>query len=155
MQVLAKGDCATIPLDKADRGVLVTATLLWDGRRHAKDNAAARGPDLYVMFVRRAEIAPRSARSGPVGRVSRGLGRKKDKADAARVVYYRNLGSLSEEPFLRLDGPREPSSETVRISSPTSRGMCSCVRIRAQGPARVVSPPVAPGPWSRTGETRL
>lgn len=128
MQVLAEGANAMIPLDKADRGLRVTAALVWDqGVQTAGEDGSERpatdgGLALRALFVPLAQVGPRSARSGPVGRASRGLGRKKDRADAARIVHRANLGSLTEPPFLRLDDAREPGVETLRIGRLDQQG---------------------------------
>lgn len=134
---LAKGGRARMSLRKEDRGPVVTASLQWDG---GSDGRRARGADLdlYALFVP-ADAAVRSADHEPghvFPQISRGLfgGRNKEEAqalkaelatrtDAGRAVYYKNLGSLTEPPYLQLSGDaRVPGEETISIVRPDQQG---------------------------------
>ncbi|MBT2421933.1 TerD family protein [Streptomyces sp. ISL-22] len=114
---LDKGSQVSMSLDKADRELVVTATLEWDG---GSDQRRRRGADLdlYALFVPASqaiggEKAPGSVvKSGP-----------RHKGDGAEVVYYKNLGSLKKPPYIHLDGDaRVPGCETVRIVRPDEQG---------------------------------
>ncbi|MYS81225.1 TerD family protein [Embleya scabrispora] len=100
---LAKGGRATINMDKGDRSVTVTASLVWDGGDDARRKTGA-DLDLYALFVPRSEV-----------------GAKKGGGDG--VIYYRELGSLTAAPYIQLDGDsRVPGRETVRITRPDEQG---------------------------------
>ncbi|MEU8777729.1 Tellurium resistance protein, partial [Streptomyces sp. NPDC048606] len=112
---LDRRGAATISLDKSDPGVVVTATLEWDGGTRAEDAADL---DLYALYV-------------PADRVRRAVGdAERDAADeesgadpATGAVYWNNLGALAAEPYLCLDGDaRDPGVETVRIRRPDRQG---------------------------------
>ncbi|MGW1728220.1 hypothetical protein ACWCQK_35695 [Streptomyces sp. NPDC002306] len=134
---LSKGGQARISLDKEDRGVTVTASLQWDG---GSDERRARGADLdlYALFVP-ASVAVRSADHEPgyvFPQIRRGLFRNKNKdearalqaevehrTDAGLAIYYKNLGSLHESPYMLLSGDaKEPGEETIRIVRPDQQG---------------------------------
>ncbi|WP_237535745.1 TerD family protein [Streptomyces sp. SID3343] len=100
---LAKGGRATISMDKADRSVTVTASLVWDGGSDARRKSGA-DLDLYALFVPRSEVSEK--KSGGNG-----------------VIYYKELGSLEAAPYIRLDGDsRTAGRETVRITRPDEQG---------------------------------
>ncbi|MET9830910.1 TerD family protein [Streptomyces sp. NPDC006385] len=124
---LDKGSQVSMSLDKADRELVVTATLEWDG---GSDQRRRRGADLdlYALFVPASEavrgdhapgtlIAPKKgARPAP----DSGTAKKGKDAD---VVYYKRLGSLKNHPFIHLDGDaRVPGRETLRIVRPDQQG---------------------------------
>ncbi|MGW1540158.1 hypothetical protein ACWCPM_07830 [Streptomyces sp. NPDC002309] len=134
---LAKGGQARMSLDKEDRGLIVTASLQWDG---GSDERRARGADLdlYTLFVP-ADAAVRSADHAPghvFPQIQRGLFRSKNKeeanalqaalatrTDAGRALYYKNLGSLTEPPYMQLSGDaKAPGEETVNIVRPDRQG---------------------------------
>lgn len=114
---LDKGGQVSMSLDKADRELVVTATLEWDG---GSDERRRRGADLdlYALFVPaskavRGEKAPGTVvKSGP-----------RRQGEGAEAVYYKKLGSLKKPPYIRLDGDaRVPGRETVRIVRPGEQG---------------------------------
>ncbi|MFC8344917.1 TerD family protein [Streptomyces sp. NPDC057280] len=125
---LDKGGQVAISLDKQDRELVVTVTLEWDG---GSDQRRRRGADLdlYALFV----PAPKVQRGGseaPGTIVKTGLAKKPpekvgkdDKGPKADVVYYKNLGSLKQAPYIQLDGDsKAPGRETVRIVRPDQQG---------------------------------
>lgn len=100
---LAKGGSATISLDKSDRSITVTASLVWDGGDKSRRKSGA-DLDLYALFVPKAGVSAK-------------------KADSDGVIYYRDLGTTTSAPYIRLDGDsREPGRETVRITRPDEQG---------------------------------
>ncbi|MFF7247706.1 TerD family protein [Embleya sp. NPDC008237] len=100
---LAKGGRATINMDKADRSITVTASLVWDGGDDARRKTGA-DLDLYALFVPRSKVGAK-------------------KGDKDGVIYYRELGSLTAAPYIQLDGDsRVPGRETVRITRPDEQG---------------------------------
>ncbi|MCF1600255.1 TerD family protein [Streptomyces muensis] len=124
---LDKGGQVSMSLDKADRELVVTATLEWDG---GSDERRRRGADLdlYALFVPaskavRGEQAPgtlitpkKKSRPAPETDTAR-------KGKGADVVYYKRLGSLKNRPFIHLDGDaRVPGRETLRIVRPDQQG---------------------------------
>ncbi|MEY9992548.1 stress response protein SCP2 [Streptomyces sp. V4I8] len=124
---LDKGGQVSMSLDKADRELVVTATLEWDG---GSDERRRRGADLdlYALFVPaskaiRGELAPgtlitpkRKSRPAPDADTAK-------KGKGADVVYYKRLGSLKNRPFIHLDGDaRVPGCETLRIGRPDQQG---------------------------------
>ncbi|MEV0174973.1 TerD family protein [Streptomyces sp. NPDC050803] len=115
---LDKGSQVSISLDKADRELVVTATLEWDGGSEERRRRGA-DLDLYALFVPaskavRGEKAP--------GTVVKGR-RKQADGGGAGVVYYKRLGSLTKAPYICLDGDaRVPGRETVRIARPDEHG---------------------------------
>lgn len=124
---LDKGGQVSMSLDKADRELVVTATLEWDG---GSDERRRRGADLdlYALFVPaskavRGEQAPGTLvtpkkKSRPVTEADTGR-----KGKGADVVYYKCLGSLKNRPFIHLDGDaRVPGRETLRIVRPDQQG---------------------------------
>jgi stress response protein SCP2 len=135
---LDKGGQASISLDKQDRDLTITAALEWDG---GSDQRRRRGADLdlYALFVPAAK-ALRGARepgtlvkSGhrPQGEPLRAAGGPAaggpsdtaKKGKGADVVYYKQLGSLKNRPFIVLDGDsRVPGRESVRIVRPDEQG---------------------------------
>ncbi|MFJ7587807.1 hypothetical protein ACIQZO_10535 [Streptomyces sp. NPDC097617] len=134
---LAKGGQARISLDKKDRGLTVTASLQWDGGSEAR---RARGADLdlYTLFVP-ADAAVRSADHAPghvFPQIQRGLFRTKNRdeakalqaelatrTDAGQALYYKNLGSLKEPPYMQLSGDaKAPGEETISIVRPDQQG---------------------------------
>ncbi|WP_406297364.1 TerD domain-containing protein [Embleya sp. NBC_00888] len=99
---LAKGGRATISMDKGDRSVTVTASLVWDGGNDARRKTGA-DLDLYALFVPRSKVGAKKGGDG--------------------VIYYRELGSLTSAPYIQLDGDsRVPGRETVRITRPDEQG---------------------------------
>ncbi|MFJ9750459.1 TerD family protein [Streptomyces chartreusis] len=124
---LDKGSQVSMSLDKADRELVVTATLEWDG---GSDQRRRKGADLdlYALFVPaakavRGEQPPGSLRTrkkGPAAAPDTGTAKKGKGAD---VVYYKRLGSLKNRPFVHLDGDsRVPGRETLRIVRPDEQG---------------------------------
>lgn len=112
---LDKGGQVSISLDKSDRELVVTVTLEWDGGSDKRRRQGA-DLDLYALFVpaSKAKRGPQTpgtfVKKGPV---------TKDPD----VVYYKNLGSLKEPPYVQLDGDsRTPGRETVRIVRPDEQG---------------------------------
>jgi len=100
---LAKGGSATISLDKSDRSITVTASLVWDGGDKNRRKSGA-DLDLYALFVPRTAVSEK-------------------KSDSDGVIYYRELGTLTSAPYIKLDGDsREPGRETVRITRPDEQG---------------------------------
>jgi stress response protein SCP2 len=84
---LEKSGTAKISLTKEDRGSLVlTAHLNWKGR----GGGLPADLDLYALYV--------------------------DEKGKDGVVYYRDLGSVTSAPFIRLDGDSTvPGQETVKV----------------------------------------
>lgn len=125
---LDKGGQVAISLDKQDRELVVTVTLEWDG---GSDQRRRRGADLdlYALFVP-ASKARRGGAEAPGTIVKTGLAKKMpekpekgDKGPKADVVYYKNLGSLKQAPYIQLDGDsKTPGRETVRIVRPDQQG---------------------------------
>ncbi|MFC5213933.1 TerD family protein [Streptomyces coerulescens] len=124
---LDKGSQVAMSLDKADRELVVTATLEWDG---GSDQRRRRGADLdlYALFVPaskavRGEQAPgtlRARKKGSAPAPDTGTAKKGEGAD---VVYYKRLGSRKNRPFIHLDGDsRIPGRETLRIVRPDQQG---------------------------------
>ncbi|MEU7206373.1 TerD family protein [Streptomyces sp. NPDC045470] len=103
---LSKAGRATIDMSKDDPGLVVTATLEWNGGSAARRRAGA-DLDLYAFFVPGSLVTPQ--------------GKRPNKTDD--VVYYRQLGSLSVAPYMALDGDsRVPGRETVTIRRPDLQG---------------------------------
>ncbi|NUO43118.1 MAG: Tellurium resistance protein [Streptomyces sp.] len=122
---LDKGGQVSISLDKKDRELVVTVSLEWDG---GSDQRRRRGADLdlYALFVP-ASKAQRGGSEAPGTIVKTGLAKqmpqKGDKGPKADVVYYKNLGSLQQAPYIQLDGDSKvPGRETVRIVRPDQQG---------------------------------
>ncbi|MFF4268595.1 TerD family protein [Streptomyces sp. NPDC001536] len=115
---LDKGSQVSLSLDKKDRELVVTVTLEWDG---GSDERRRRGADLdlYALFVPAAQARRGSQAPGTI--VKTGRGEKKGKG--GDVVYYKNLGSLRQAPYIQLDGDaRVPGRETIRIVRPEEQG---------------------------------
>ncbi|MFJ8106010.1 TerD family protein [Streptomyces sp. NPDC096132] len=137
---LDKGSQVSLSLDKADRDLVVTVALEWDGgsaerRRRGADldlyalfvpaTKALRGADAPGTRVKKGHVPqgeplrPGGAPSGP----AHPTGKKRRKGAPQDVVYYRRLGSLTERPYLCLDGDsRVPGREVVRIGRPDEQG---------------------------------
>ncbi|NHC46949.1 Tellurium resistance protein [Motilibacter sp. K478] len=118
--VLEKAGSATISLDKADRSLVVVASIEWDGGSRRRRSLGA-DLDLYALYVPRSELGPRRERvvdddfdpfwdeGGDIG--------------AGGAVYYRHLGSLTEPPFIEHAGDSQaPGIETIRIKRPDLQG---------------------------------
>ncbi|WP_406011248.1 TerD domain-containing protein [Streptomyces sp. NBC_00637] len=137
---LDKGGQVALSLDKADRGLLVTATLEWDGGSEQRRRAGA-DLDLYALFVPAAKALRGPDAPGTVvkSHVPRGeplrpgaaapsadppaTGKKRKKGATHDAVYYKRLGSLTEHPHIRFDGDsRVPGREVVRIARPDEQG---------------------------------
>ncbi|MFE5852343.1 TerD family protein [Streptomyces sp. NPDC056500] len=134
---LDKGARASISMDKQDRELAIEAALEWDG---GDENRRKRGADLdlYALFVpasravRGVKAAGTLVKSGhtPQGEAVRPengevhSGEQPTGAvDRANVVYYKNLGSLREKPYIQLDGDSKvPGREAIRISRPDEQG---------------------------------
>ncbi|MEU6380337.1 TerD family protein [Streptomyces sp. NPDC046909] len=115
---LDKGSQVSLSLDKQDRELVVTVALEWDG---GSDQRRKRGADLdlYALFVPAAKAQRGAQAPGTI--VKTGRGEKKGKGDD--VVYYKNLGSLQQAPYIQLDGDaRVPGRETIRIVRPEEQG---------------------------------
>ncbi|MFE6177865.1 TerD family protein [Streptomyces sp. NPDC056464] len=124
---LDKGSQVSMSLDKADRALVVTATLEWDG---GSDQRRRRGADLdlYALFVPASKavhgeqppgtLITKKKRSAPAPDTDTAK-----KGKGADVVYYKRLGSRKNHPFIRLDGDsRTPGRETLRIVRPDQQG---------------------------------
>lgn len=115
---LDKGSQVSLSLDKKDRELVVTVALEWDG---GSDDRRRRGADLdlYALFVPAAQAQRGSQAPGTI--IKTGRGEKKGKG--GDVVYYKNLGSLRQAPYIQLDGDaRVPGRETIRIVRPEEQG---------------------------------
>ncbi|MGW7209264.1 TerD family protein [Streptomyces sp. NPDC054837] len=115
---LDKGSQVSLSLDKKDRELVVTVALEWDG---GSDDRRRRGADLdlYALFVPAAQAQRGSQAPGTI--IKTGRGEKKGKG--GEVVYYKNLGSLQQAPYIQLDGDaRAPGRETIRIVRPEEQG---------------------------------
>ncbi|MEV7787631.1 TerD family protein [Streptomyces sp. NPDC088106] len=134
---LDKGSQVALSLDKADRELVVTVALEWDGgsERRRKQGADL---DLYALFVpagkalRGAKAPGTLVKSGhvpqgeplrasrPTASAAPTSAKKGKKAD---VVYYQRLGSLTGRPYIRLGGDsRVPGREAVQIVRPDQQG---------------------------------
>ncbi|MFD8011361.1 TerD family protein [Streptomyces sp. NPDC058955] len=103
---LTKDGHATIDMRKDEPGLVVTATLEWDGGSEERQEAGA-DLDLYALYVPGPRVTP--------------PGERAKKSDDA--VYYRGLGSVSGPPYIALDGDaRVPGRETVTIHRPDQQG---------------------------------
>ncbi|WP_033221172.1 TerD family protein [Kitasatospora phosalacinea] len=103
---LAKGGHAKIDMRKDDPHLVVTASLEWDGGSKARRRAGA-DLDLYALYVPRDAVTPKGPRP----------------TRSERVVYYRQLGSSAEPPYIALDGDaRNPGRETIAIRRPDLQG---------------------------------
>ncbi|MFG1670870.1 TerD family protein [Streptomyces sp. Y7] len=124
---LDKGGQVSMSLDKADRELVVTATLEWDG---GSDQRRKRGADLdlYALFVPaskavRGEQPPGTLRARKKGSAPTPDTDTAKKGKGADVVYYKRLGSLKNRPFVHLDGDsRAPGRETLRVVRPDQQG---------------------------------
>lgn len=117
---LDKGGQVSISLDKKDRELVVTVALEWDGGSDQRRRSGA-DLDLYALFVP-ASQAQRGGPQPPGTVVKKGRAGKKG-GEGAGVVYYKNLGSLQEAPYIQLDGDaRAPGRETIRIVRPDEHG---------------------------------
>ncbi|MGW1953429.1 TerD family protein [Streptomyces sp. NPDC001920] len=124
---LDKGGQVSMSLDKADRELVVTATLEWDG---GSDERRRRGADLdlYALFVPASKAVRGDQAPGTLvtakkrSRPAPGESAAK-KGGHGDVVYYKSLGSLKHPPFIHLDGDaRVPGRETLRIVRPDQQG---------------------------------
>ncbi|MFJ3664897.1 TerD family protein [Streptomyces sp. NPDC090106] len=116
---LDKGGQVSISLDKQDRELVVTVALEWDGGSDSRRRQGA-DLDLYALFV----PAGKALRDGaqPPGTIVR-TARAAKKGETPDVVYYKNLGSLTQAPYIRLDGDSKvPGRETVRVVRPDEQG---------------------------------
>ncbi|GGY35252.1 TerD family protein [Streptomyces omiyaensis] len=103
---LAKDGHATIGMRKDEPGLVVTATLEWDGGSEERQEAGA-DLDLYALYVPRPRVTPSGTRA--------------KKAEEA--VYYGELGSASAPPYIALDGDaRVPGRERVTLHRPDRQG---------------------------------
>ncbi|WP_157856504.1 MULTISPECIES: hypothetical protein [Streptomyces] len=115
----------------------VTASLQWNGGS-AERRARGADLDLYALFVP-ADAAVRSADHAPghvFPQIQRGLFRNKNRdeakalraelvtrTDACQAIYYKNLGSLREPPYMQLSGDaKAPGEETISIVRPGRQG---------------------------------
>ncbi|MFE1416320.1 TerD family protein [Streptomyces sp. NPDC058746] len=113
---LNKGGQASISLDKKDQELVVTATLEWDGGSEERRKRGA-DLDLYALFVPASHAQPGTAEPGTLVKTG------PTTAKNSQAVYYKNLGSLHEAPFIKLDGDaRKPGRETLRITRPEQQG---------------------------------
>ncbi|MET9964777.1 TerD family protein [Streptomyces sp. NPDC006356] len=124
---LDKGGQVSMSLDKADRELVVTATLEWDGGSEERRRRGA-DLDLYALFVPAAKAIRGDQAPGTVITPKK-KSRPAPDSDTARqgkgadVVYYKRLGSRKKHPFIRLDGDaRVPGRETLRIVRPDQQG---------------------------------
>ncbi|MFD9371414.1 TerD family protein [Streptomyces sp. NPDC060020] len=103
---LTKAGQATINMRKDDPGLVITASLEWDGGSAARRRAGA-DLDLYALYVPASHVTP--------------SGKRPAKSD--HVVYYRDLGSPIAPPYIALDGDsRVPGRETITIRRPDLQG---------------------------------
>ncbi|RBM18581.1 TerD family protein [Streptomyces sp. PT12] len=134
---LDKGGRVAIGLDKGDADLVVTARLIWDG---GSAQRVIQGADLdfYALFVPASDVLPGALEPGTLVRKDhvpegapppaeavkkRGRYRRPSGEASKDAVYYRNLGSLKEAPFISLDGDaRMPGKETIRITRPADQG---------------------------------
>ncbi|MFH8798571.1 TerD family protein [Streptomyces sp. NPDC017936] len=138
---LDKGSQVSLSLDKGDPRLVVTVALEWDGGSDRRRRQGA-DLDLYALYVPAAKALRGSREPGTLvrsGHVAQGeplrpggaqapaapatakTGKKAGKA--ADVVYYRDLGSLTDRPYIRLDGDsRVPGREAVQIVRPDEQG---------------------------------
>ncbi|MET9140520.1 TerD family protein [Streptomyces parvulus] len=104
---LSKGGSSSISLSKDDPAAQITAHLDWDG---GSDSRRARGADLelYVLHVSADDVT---------------AGGKRSQSIPGGAVYYRNLGSLEQPPYIRHHGDsRIPGRETATIARPDQQG---------------------------------
>ncbi|MFJ8006142.1 TerD family protein [Streptomyces fagopyri] len=97
---LTKGESAGISLVKTDPTVQITAHLDWNGGSASR---RARGADLelYVLHVPASGVSPGGKRSTP---------------KEGGAIYYRNLGSLDQAPYIRHHGDSlTPGRESATI----------------------------------------
>lgn len=124
---LDKGGQVSMSLDKADRELVVTATLEWDGGSEERRRRGA-DLDLYALFVPASKAVRGERAPGTVITAKKGSRPASDpdtarKGKGADVVYYKRLGSLKNSPFIHLDGDaRVPGCETLRIVRPDQQG---------------------------------
>ena len=124
---LDKGGQVAMSLDKADRELVVTATLEWDGGSEQRRKRGA-DLDLYALFVPaskaiRGERAPGTLITPKKGSRPALASDTAHKGKGADVVYYKRLGSRKNRPFIHLDGDaRVPGRETLRIVRPDQQG---------------------------------
>ncbi|RKN08415.1 TerD family protein [Streptomyces radicis] len=134
---LDKGGRVAIGLDKGDADLVVTARLQWDG---GSAQRVVRGADLdfYALFVPASDVLPGPLEPGALVRKDhvpqgapppaeaikkRGRYRRPSDEGSKDAVYYKNLGSLKEAPFISLDGDaRTPGKETIKITRPAEQG---------------------------------
>ncbi|MBQ0830857.1 TerD family protein [Streptomyces tagetis] len=103
---LSKAGQALISLRKDDPDLVVTAGLEWDGGSRARREAGA-DLDLYALHVPAHLVTPKGKRP----------------LKSEQVVYYRDLGSATDPPYIRLDGDsRVPGRETITIRRPDLQG---------------------------------
>ncbi|WP_328426367.1 TerD family protein [Streptomyces sp. NBC_00443] len=124
---LGKGGQVAMSLDKADRELVVTATLEWDGGSEQRRKRGA-DLDLYALFVPaskaiRGDQAPGTLITPKKGSRPAPASDTAHKGKGADVVYYKRLGSRKNRPFIHLDGDaRLPGRETLRIVRPDQQG---------------------------------
>lgn len=124
---LDKGGQVALSLDKADRKLVVTATLEWDGGSEQRRKRGA-DLDLYALFVPaskaiRGDRAPGTLITPKKGSRPARASDTAHKGKGADVVYYKRLGSRKNSPFIHLDGDaRVPGRETLRIVRPDQQG---------------------------------
>ncbi|MFF0450088.1 TerD family protein [Streptomyces sp. NPDC004609] len=134
---LEKGEQASISLNKQEPGLEIVAALEWDG---GSDSRREKGADLdfYALFVPASKALRGPVAAGtivkaahkPEGTALRPgggpavLSKRAAKAKGgAGVVYYRDLGSLTQDPYIVLDGDsRVPGREAIRIVRPDEQG---------------------------------
>lgn len=117
---LDKGSQVSLSLDKKDRELVVTVALEWDG---GSDQRRQRGADLdlYALFVPAAEAQRGEQAPGTI--VKAGPKKAKGGKGGPGVVYYKNLGSVQQAPYIQLDGDaRAPGRESIRIVRPDEQG---------------------------------
>ncbi|MCX4766899.1 TerD domain-containing protein [Streptomyces sp. NBC_01275] len=139
---LDKGSQVSLSLDKADRALVVTVSLEWDGGSDRRRKAGAdldlyalfvpaakalRGPDVPGTVVRKGHVPQgeplRPGAEPPAVDAPEKAKRKRRKDNGQDAVYYKRLGSLTDRPHIRLDGDsRVPGREVVRIARPDEQG---------------------------------
>lgn len=125
---LDKGGQVSMSLDKADRELVVTATLEWDG---GSEDRRRRGADLdlYALFVPASKAVRGEQAPGTLVTPKKKGSRPAPDPDTAKTgkggdaVYYKRLGSVRNRPFIHLDGDAKvPGRETLRIVRPDQQG---------------------------------
>lgn len=104
---LTKGGASSISLTKSDPTVQITAHLDWDGGS-ASRRASGADLELYVLHVPASEVVAGGKRSMP---------------KPGGAIYYRDLGSLNQAPYILHHGDSlTPGRETATIGRIDQQG---------------------------------